>query len=83
VADHAADIEDADECLRLYNEAPRGEAEELYGDYVDELDGLVDLLAEMRAIYAARLSEDDALRYEREFNRAARRRLSRFALDLE
>jgi hypothetical protein len=83
VQDHADALSEADERLRLYNLAGRADAEELYGDYVDELDALADALREMRAVYAARLSEDDALRYEREFTRAATRRLSRFALDLD
>jgi hypothetical protein len=82
VRDHAGDIEAADERLRLYEAADRDEAEELYGDYVDEVDGLVDLLVEMRTTYGATLSEDDALRYGDEFARAARRRLARFDLDL-
>jgi hypothetical protein len=81
--EHRDVIEECDERLAAYNAAERDEAEELYGDYVDELDALADALREMRAVYAARLSKDDALRYEREFTRAATRRLSRFALDLD
>jgi hypothetical protein len=82
VHDQAAALAEADERLRLYNAADRTDAEELYGDYVDELDGLSELLGEMRDTYAARLSDDDAQHYEREFDRAAQRRLSRFPLDL-
>ena len=41
------------------------------------------ILADLRDNYASTLDDPAGARYEREFNRAARRRLPRFALELE
>jgi isocitrate dehydrogenase kinase/phosphatase len=81
--EHAGVVREAQERLDLYNAAPRDEAEELYGDYVDALETGTEILADLRDHYARTLDEPDAERYEREFNAAVEKRLRPFALDLE
>jgi isocitrate dehydrogenase kinase/phosphatase len=81
--EHADVVREAQERLELYNAAPRDEAEELYGDYVDALETGTEILADLRDHFARTLEEADAERYEREFNAAVAKRLRPFALDLE
>jgi hypothetical protein len=81
--DQAALIRDCDRAEREYGRAGRNEAEERYGDYMDLVDSGTAALAELRDNYAATLGEDAAAEYEAEFNRAVRKRLRRFALDIE
>jgi hypothetical protein len=57
-----------------YDRAPRDEAEEAYGDYMDVVDAVKDALAEMRDRYAATLDGDTADEYAGAFERAARKR---------
>ena len=74
------------ECLaaeRSYNRAPRDEAEERYGDYVDLVETGTETLADLRDHYASSLDEDAADEYEAEFNHAVLKRLPRFALEIE
>jgi hypothetical protein len=68
---------------RAYDRAPRDEAEERYGDYVDLVDTGTELLAELRDNYASTLPVESAGDYEQAFNRAVAKRLPRFALELE
>lgn len=79
--DHRDVIDEANERLDAYNRAPRDEAEELYGDYVDAVETGTEILADLRDHYAAKI--DDADRYVDEFNRAVQRRLPAFALEIE
>ena len=81
--DHADVIAETDDRLRAYNTADRDEAEELYGDYVDSVETGTELLADLRDHFARTLSEDNAERYEAEFGRAVKKRLPRFALELD
>ncbi len=81
--EHACLIGDVEAALRAYDEAPRDEAEERYGDYVDLVDTGTELLAELRDGYASTLDAGAATEYESAFNRAVARRLPRFALELE
>jgi hypothetical protein len=83
VEGHADLIRECDEAEDAYRRAPRDEAEERYGDYVDLVETGTELLADLRDAYAATLPEDAAEDYEREFNRAVGRRLPRFALEIE
>jgi hypothetical protein len=83
VRDHPDVLEEADTRLDQYNAADRDDAEELYGDYVDAVETGTELLADIRDHYARSLSEDDAERYEREFNHAVSKRLPAFALEIE
>jgi hypothetical protein len=75
-----------DDCVaaeRAYNEAPRDEAEERYGDYVDLVDTATDLLADIRDNFASTLDDVTAEEYGDAFNRAVGKRFRRFALEIE
>ena len=63
-SEHADLLEDVEVFLRAYNEAPRDEAEERYGDYVDRVDLAAEALAEIRNTYARTLDEAAADEYE-------------------
>ena len=76
-------IEDCAAAERAYNRAPRDEAEERYGDYLDLVETGTEILADLRDAYARTLDEDAAEEYESSFNRAVGKRLPRFALELE
>jgi hypothetical protein len=75
-----ADVEAA---LRAYDHAPREEAEERYGDFLDLVETGTDELVELRDNYAATLDEDAAEEYRDAFNDLARKRLPRFGLELD
>jgi len=81
--EHAGLINDCLEAERSYDRAPRDEAEERYGDYVDLVETGTEALADLRDHYAASLDEDAAEEYERVFNNAVVKRLPRFALEIE
>ena len=83
VEEHADLIRECDEAEEAYDRAPREEAEERYGDYVDLVESGTELLADLRDAYAATLAEDAADEYELAFNRAVARRLARFGLEIE
>jgi hypothetical protein len=75
-----------DDCVaaeRAYNEAPREEAEERYGDYLDLVETGTELLADLRDNFASTLDESTATEYEEAFNRAVAKRFRRFALEIE
>jgi hypothetical protein len=80
-ADNAGLIADCAAAERAYDEAPRDEAEERYGDYLDLVETGTEILAAMRDHYSREAAEADD--YERAFNRAAAKRFPRFALELE
>jgi hypothetical protein len=80
-AENAGLIADCAAAERAYDEAPRDEAEERYGDYLDLVETGTEILAAMRDHYSRESSE--AANYERAFNRAAAKRFPRFALELE
>ena len=81
--EHAGLIHDCEEAERAYDAAPRDEAEERYGDYLDLVETGTEVLADLRDNFASTLGEDAAERYDDEFNRAVGRRLPRFALEIE
>jgi hypothetical protein len=81
--EHAGLVADCLAAERAYDRAPRDEAEERYGDYVDLLETASETLAGMRDRYAATLDEATADEYEAAFNRAAVKRWPRFALELD
>jgi hypothetical protein len=81
--DHAGLIRDCVEAERSYTRAPRDEAEERYGDYVDLVETGTETLADLRDHYAVTLDDEAAEEYELEFNRAVAKRLPRFALEIE
>jgi hypothetical protein len=76
-------IREVEAAEKTYDRAPRDEAEERYGDYLDLVESATEALAELRDNYAAALEEDAAEEYEDAFNRAVLKRLPRFALEIE
>lgn len=76
-------IEDCLAAEEAYERAPRDEAEERYGDYLDLVETGTEVLAGLRDAYAATLDEQAAEHYEHEFNRTVLKRLPRFALNIE
>jgi len=75
-----------DDCVaaeRAYDRAPRDEAEERYGDYVDLVETGTEILAGLRDNFAATLDEETADEYEYAFNAAVLKRFRRFALEIE
>jgi hypothetical protein len=75
-----------DDCIaaeRAYNRAPRDEAEERYGDYVDLVETGTELLADLRDNFASTLDESTTPEYEDAFNAAVLKRFRRFALEIE
>ena len=76
-------LRDCQAALDAYNRAPRDEAEELYGDYVDRVDTARDALLEYRDGYARTLDADAAEEYEAVFNRLVRKRLPSLGLELD
>ena len=66
-----------------YDHADRAEAEGLYGDYQDLVETGTEILADMRDRFGSTLEEADAEQYESEFNRAVRKQLPRFGLEIE
>jgi predicted translin family RNA/ssDNA-binding protein len=81
--EYAGLIRDCEAALSAYDRAPRDEAEERYGDYVDLVDSGRESLLEFRDDYARTLDEDAAEEYEEVFNSLVRKRLPRFGLELE
>jgi hypothetical protein len=81
--DHAALIRECEQAESAYDAAERDEAEERFGDYQDLVETATEILADARDHFRASLGEAAAEQYEGEFNRAVRKRLPRFALELE
>jgi hypothetical protein len=81
--EHAGLIDDCETALRAYNRAPRDEAEERYGDYLDLVGAGTDELLRLRDGFAKTLDEEAAEEYREVFNRAVRKRLPRFGLELD
>jgi hypothetical protein len=82
-AEHAGLIGDVEAALRAYDEAPRDEAEERYGDFLDLVETGTDELTELRDNYASTLDEEAAEEYRGIFNDLVRKRLPRFGLELD
>jgi hypothetical protein len=82
-AENAGLIRDTEAALDTYNRAPRDEAEERYGDYLDLVETGTDELVELRDNFAATLDEDSYEEYHDVFNRVVRKRLPRFGLELD
>jgi hypothetical protein len=81
--EHAGLIEEVDAAEQAYDRADREEAEERYGDYLDLVGAGTDELLRLRDGFAQSLDEDAADDYREVFNRAVRRRLPRFGLELD
>lgn len=67
----------------LYDRADRDDAEELYGDYMDAVETATEALADMRDRFKRTLADDVAEEYEREFNRAVKKRWPHFGLEID
>ncbi|HZQ89685.1 MAG TPA: hypothetical protein VFA42_06730 [Gaiellaceae bacterium] len=67
-------LEEVHEAKTRYDRAPRDEAEEAFGDYMDVVDTVKSELAALRDRYAATLDADTVEEYEDAFERAARKR---------
>jgi hypothetical protein len=76
-------IGDVEAALGAFDRAPRGEAEERYGDFLDLVETGTDELAELRENYAVSLDDNAAEDYRGVFNDLVRRRLPRFGLELD
>ena len=81
--DWAALIGQCEAAEAAYDRVGRSEAEERFGDYQDLVETGTEILAALRDNFEATLGDEAAERYEGEFNRAVRRRLPRFALEIE
>jgi uncharacterized protein YcbX len=83
VEDEADLLEECREKARSYERAPREDAEEAYGDFVDVVETATEALADMRDRFARTLDEDPAEEYEDAFNRAVRKRWPELGLEIE
>ena len=81
--EHAGLVADCEAAERAYDRAPRDEAEERYGDYVDLVETGTEVLADLRDHFASTLDDDAADEYIAAFNRAVLKRFRRFALEIE
>jgi hypothetical protein len=81
--EHAGLMADVEAALGAYDRAPRDEAEERYGDFLDLVETGTDALVEIRDNYAATLDDDAADEYRDVFNDIVRRQLPRFGLELD
>jgi hypothetical protein len=82
-SDHAELVERITRASEAYDDAPRDEAEERYGEYQDLLAEGAEILVQLRDNYAATLDDDVADEYEGAFNYAVLRRFGDLALELE
>ena len=83
VEDGADLLAECREKYRIYDRAPRDEAEEAYGDFVDVVETATEALADMRDRFARTLDEDVGEAYEESFNRAVRKRWPELGLEIE
>jgi len=83
VEDEADLLEECREKARSYERAPREDAEEAYGDFVDAVETATEALADMRDRFARTLDEDAAEAYEDAFNRAVQKRWPELGLEIE
>jgi hypothetical protein len=83
VEDEADLLEECRAKARSYERAPREDAEEAYGDFVDAVETATEALADMRDRFARTLDEDAAEAYDDAFNRAVRKRWPELGLEIE
>jgi hypothetical protein len=82
-AENSGLLSDVEAALGAYDRAPRDEAEERYGDFLDLVETGTDELIELRENYALSLDPDVAEEYRSAFNDLVRRRLPRFGLEVD
>ena len=83
VEDEADLLEECRDTFRSYGRAPRDEAEEAYGDFVDAVETATEALADMRDRFKRTLDEEAAEAYEDAFNRAVQKRWPELGLEIE
>jgi hypothetical protein len=83
VEDEADLLEECRDKYRAYKQAPREDAEEAYGDFVDAVETATEALADMRYRFRRTLDEDGAEAYEDAFNRAVQKRWPELGLEIE
>ena len=83
VEDEADLLEECREKARIYGRAPREDAEDAYGDFVDAVETATEALADMRDRFARTLGEEAAEAYESSFKRAVQRRWPELGLEIE
>jgi hypothetical protein len=83
VSDEAELLDECRAKARRYERAPREEAEEAYGDFVDVVETATEALADMRDRFARTLDDDAGEVYEDSFNNAVRKRWPEFGLEIE
>ena len=81
--EYAGLVRECEEAEQRYDVAERDEAEERYGEYVDLVEDGTEALADIRDAFKWTLAEDDREEYEEAFNRAVRKRLPRFGLEID
>ena len=81
-ADEAERLERIRALRDLYTRSTAEDAEELYGEYADEVDWAAEELEALRDGYAATLDEEIADRYRREFARAVAKAMPEIAAAL-
>jgi hypothetical protein len=81
--DEAELIAACEEAERRYDAADRDEAEERYGEYVDLVEEGTEALAEIRDAFKRTLDEATAEEFEAAFNKAVKKRLPRFGLEID
>jgi hypothetical protein len=82
-AENAGLLNDVEAALGAYDRAPRGEAEERYGDFLDLVETGTDGLIELRENYALSLDPEAADEYRGVFGDVVRRQLPRFGLEVD
>jgi hypothetical protein len=82
-AENSGLLSDVEAALGAYERAPRDEAEERYGDFLDLVETGTDELIELRENYALSLDPETADEYRAVFNDSVRRRLPRFGLEVD
>ena len=83
VEDEADLLEECREKARSYERAPREDAEEAYGDFVDVVEAATEALADMRDRFRRTLDDEAAEAYEDSFNRAVQKRWPELGLEIE
>jgi hypothetical protein len=76
-------VRECEEAEQAYDRAPREDAEEAYGDYMDLVETGTEILADLRDNYASTLDEATEEEYKATFDRMVLKRLPRFALEIE
>lgn len=76
-------IRDAEAAMDAYDRAEREDAEELYGDYLLQVEAGTEALAALRDTYVRTLEEGAEHEYIGVFNRAARKRFRRLSQRLD